>query len=237
MKAFHPKKRSQTQQAKPTGAGGRGVTIAALTLALGAAVYLNWTFAQGAPILTTGSDAAGNIVEATADAADEEIGGSVAVFDALDTAANEDGTAQPTGDGEGANKNYGEAQLVSVNKDSGTEFFEQARLTRSKARDEALKDLENALKKAELSKEEKDDLTARLSAQLSAATKESDLETLIKAKGFADCVVMLGADSADITVMTENDALTSAEVTQIRDVVLSRCPDLCAQGITVVEVK
>ena len=237
MKAFHPKKRSQTQQPKPAGAGGRGITIAALTLALGAAVYLNWTFAQGAPILTAGSDAAGNLVEAAADAAGEEVGGSVAVYDALDTAGSETGSAQQTSDGESANKNYGEAELVSVNKDSGTEFFEQARLARSKARDEALKELESALKKAELSKEEKDELTTRLSAQLGAATKESDLETLIKAKGFADCVVMLGTDSADITVMTENDALTSAEVTQIRDVVLSRCPDMSAQGITVVEVK
>ena len=48
---------------------------------------------------------------------------------------------------------------------------------------------------------------------------------------------MLGADTADVTVMTENDALTAAEVTQIRDVILSECPDVKAQGITVVEVR
>lgn len=35
-----------------------------------------------------------------------------------------------------ANKNYGEAQLVSVASDSGAKFFEEARLKREKAHDE-----------------------------------------------------------------------------------------------------
>lgn len=42
---------------------------------------------------------------------------------------------------------------------------------------------------------------------------ESSIESLIKSKGFADCVVSIGEGRADITVMTENDALTADEVT------------------------
>lgn len=238
MKALHPTKTPETQaaQGRPTAGktktGSRGVTIAALTLALGAAVYLNWSFAQNAPLLTTGSTGDGGVTEVTADAP-EAAGESVAVYDALGESVpqQENETEQSAG------KNYGEAQLVSTSPDSGTEFFEQARLTRSKARDEALQELESALKRAGLTQEEKDDLTARLSTQLAFVTKESDLETLIKAKGFADCVVMLTSEGADVTVMTENDALTAGEVTQIRDIVLSRCPELNAQSITVVEVR
>ncbi len=237
MKALHLKKNPEPQaaqtetMAKRTKAGGHGITIVALTLALGAAVYLNWSFSQDAPLLTAGDTAQGGVSEVTADAP-EQAGESVAVYDALgDTVPQENTAEQNTG------KNYGEAQLVSANQDSGTEFFEQARLTRSKARDEALQELETALKRADLTQEEKDGLTARLSSQLAFVTKESDLETLIKAKGFADCVVMLSADGADVTVMTENDALTAGEVTQIRDVVLSRCPELNAQSIKVVEVR
>ncbi len=63
---------------------------------------------------------------------------------------------------ETANKNYGEAQLVSVNKDSGTEFFESARLTRRKARDEALDTLKKSLKDTKLTSEEKEQLTTEL---------------------------------------------------------------------------
>ncbi len=50
-------------------------------------------------------------------------------------------------------------------------------------------------------------------------------------------MVTLGSGRADVTVMTENDALTADEVTQIRDVLLTSCKGLEAQDITITEVK
>lgn len=213
----------------------RGLTMTALALALGAAVYLNWSFAQNAPqTVSVGLD--GLTAEASASAADIVTDGTnaaTAVFDPLEqpqeaTAAAEQDTA---------NKNYGEAQLVSVNKDSGSEFFEAARLSRSKTRDEALDTIKSTLKNADLSEEEKTDLTGKLQKTVSNITVESALETIIKAKGFADCVVMLGDEKVNVTVMTENDALSADEVTRIRDVILAKCKGMKAQNITVVEVK
>lgn len=117
------------------------------------------------------------------------------------------------------------------------EFFEQARLSRSKARDEALDAIKKTLKNSELTDEEKKQITSELEQQVSSITTETTVENLIKAKGFADCVVSLTRDRADVTVMTENDALTAEEVTRIRDAVLNQCKGLSAQDITVVEVK
>ena len=85
--------------------------------------------------------------------------------------------------------------------------------------------------------EEKDALTAELSARISNITLETKLETLIKSKGFPDCVVNLEGSKANVTVMTENDALTAEEVTRVRDALLSQCKGLTAQDITIVEVK
>ena len=84
---------------------------------------------------------------------------------------------------ETANKNYGEAQLVSVNKDSGTEFFESARLTRSKARDEALDTLKKSLKDTKLTSEEKEQLTTQLSDRISNITLETKLENAHQVEG------------------------------------------------------
>lgn len=208
----------------------RGATAAVLTLALGAAVYLNWSFSREAPTNLIVSDTAEDAVETSAQAA-------VPITDplVLETAAEAD--TQEVTAGDSANKNYGEAQLVSVNKDSGTEFFESARLTRSKARDEALDTLKKSLKDAKLTSEEKDQLTTELSARISNITLETKLETLIKSKGFADCVVNLEGSKANVTVMTESDALTAEEVTRIRDALLNQCKGLTAQDITIVEVK
>ena len=172
----------------------RGATAVVLTLALGAAVYLNWSFSREAPPSLVVSDTAGEAVETS-------------------------------------------AQAVSVNKDSGTEFFESARLTRSKARDEALDTLKKSLKDTKLTSEEKEQLTTQLSDRISNITLETKLETLIKSKGFTDCVVNLEGSKANVTVMTESDALTAEEVTRIRDALLSQCKGLTAQDITIVEVK
>ena len=196
---------------------GNRLTAAALALALGGAVYLNYSFSQSVP--ETVSTAASPQTTAL----EEE---SVAVLDPL--------TGQEVTE---TGKNYGEAQLVSVSRDSGTEFFEAARLARTKARDEALDALKKSLKNAQLTDEEKTALTEQLNAQVNNITVESALETLIKAKGFADCVVTLDGDKVNVTVMTENDALTADEVTRIRDVVLSQLKGCKAQDITVVEVK
>ena len=205
----------------------RHATAAVMVLALGAAIYLNWSFARQAPEELT--------AEVQDPAVQETAAAATAVFDPLETNAAETFTEETPA--QEANKNYGEAQLVSVSQDSGTEFFEQARLSRSKARDEALEALKEALKDTTVSEAEQKELTNRLSTQVNNITLETKLETLIKSKGFADCVVNLEGEKANVTVMTENDALTAAEVTRIRDALISQCAGLDAQDITIVEVK
>ena len=193
-----------------------GVTAAFLTLALGGAVYLNWSYARALP-------AEAQTVGAAAK-------GTAAVTDPLLPAAAD-------ADAGNTAKNYGEAQLVSVVKDAGTSFFESARLSRDKARDEALETLKKALKNAKLTEEEKTALTEKLSAQVSNITAAAELESLIKAKGFVDCLVALDEAGASVTVMTETGTLNGDQVARIRDAELTKCPQLSAQQLTIVEVK
>ena len=224
------------------GKKGQGFTLAMLALALCGAVYLNWSYTQKAlQTVPTADQETQQAAQASAEVTDlsetqEPVSltgteAEQAVYDPLEAEIS------GTGESELAGKNYGEAQLVSVSKDSGTEFFEQARLSRSKARDEALDAIKKTLKNSELTDEEKNQITSELEQQVSSITTETTVENLIKAKGFADCVVSLTRDRADVTVMTENDALTAEEVTRIRDTVLNQCKGLSAQDITVVEVK
>lgn len=218
-------KQNETKQSK-----SRKATAAVMVLALGAAVYLNWSFAREAPQNLTVAQTDGTAVE-TAAAAETAV-----VTDPLESAV-ETSAADSSVEEQATNKNYGEAQMVSVSQDSGTEFFEEARLSRSKSRDEALEALNEALKDTSVSEAEKKELTNKLSTQVNNITLETKLETLIKSKGFADCVVNLEGERANVTVMTENDALTAEEVAQIRDALMSQCTGLQAQNITIVEVK
>ena len=143
----------------------RRVTALTLAAALVVAVYLNWQYAR------TGIGVDEEAVNVSAVAVEGEPV-AAPVTDGLMTEAEAVSSA---------NKNYGEAQLVSVANDAGAKFFEEARLKRQKAHDEAM-------------------------------------------------------DTIQLTVMTSGDALTAAQVAQIRDIVLSKS-EVTAQNITVVEVK
>lgn len=195
------------------------MTMLTLVVALGAAVYLNWAYAKNAEIsLEAEPTGAGIVTDGLA----------------VETQAGEESDASETS--QAGDKTYGEAQLVSVGSESSSDFFENARLTRSKTRDEALDTLQSSLKKSSLSNEEKEELTQQLTQQIDAITQESDVENLIKAKGFVDCVAFIDNGTVNITVMTSGDGLTADQVAQIRDIVLSKC-SVSAQNITVVEVK
>ena len=195
----------------------RRVTALTLAAALVVAVYLNWQYAR------------------TGIGVDEE---------AVNVSAVGEPVAAPVTDGlmteaeavSSANKNYGEAQLVSVANDAGAKFFEEARLKRQKAHDEAMDTIQKTLKTSGLSAEEKKGYTQQLTSNLEDLNAENEIETLVKAKGFADCLCFLQSGRADLTVMTSGDALTAAQVAQIRDIVLSKS-EVTAQNITVVEVK
>lgn len=192
----------------------RQLTILALILALGVAVYLNWEYAKtdSSFVLPTQTQAEEDALLANAQAEDAP------VMEAL------------------PDKNYGEAQLVSVSENSSDQYFETARLTRTKTRDEALDKLQQSLKATGLTEEEKAQLKDTLSSTISNISLESDIENLVKAKGFADCVVFIDGENVDLAVKTGPEGLSKNEVAQLRDIILGKV-QTSAQNISIVEVK
>ena len=192
----------------------RQLTILTLILALGVAVYLNWEYAKtdSSFVLPTQTQAEEDALLANAQAEDAP------VMEAL------------------PDKNYGEAQLVSVSENSSDQYFETARLTRTKTRDEALDKLQQSLKATGLTEEEKAQLKDTLSSTIPNISLESDIENLVKAKGFADCVVFIDGENVDLAVKTGPEGLSKNEVAQLRDIILGKV-QTSAQNISIVEVK
>ncbi len=190
----------------------RHITLLTLVLALGVAVYLNWQYANSAD---------GTFID-----------------NAIAVNTNFEEPAEMTGEQsvvleEFADKNYGDAQLVAVNDNSA--FFDEARLNRDKARDEALDKLQKSLEDTNLTNEEKTALTTQVTQTIASITTESDIESLVKAKGFTDCVVYIDGQNVHVTVKTGGGALDSNSVVKIRDIILSK-HETVAQNITIVEV-
>ncbi len=123
-------------------------------------------------------------------------------------------------------KILGQSTLVSSPEETEQEtaapvdendYFATARLSRKQARDNAI----SMLKDAEVDENATEDVLneASQSLQVLAAytVAESQIESLVTAKGYADCVAFMGADSISV-VVSDADGLDKADVARIKDI-------------------
>lgn len=133
-------------------------------------------------------------------------------------------------------KSYGEAQFVegaASDEDDGGAYFAEAKLTRTKSRDEAVDAMKTMLQDADISADEKAQLTLKAADIAESIETEGKMENLIKAKGFTDCMVYYDTDKVDVVVKTSG--LLDNEVAQIRDIVISET-GTPVENISIVEV-
>ena len=117
-----------------------------------------------------------------------------------------------------------------------TAYFDTARLNRQQARDAAAATLSTVTETDGASQEMIDAALAEISKIASESIKEAQIEDLIKAKGFADCVVYLSEIGVNITVAAPEEGLSGASVAKITDIVVSQT-DYKAGDLKINEVK
>ena len=128
---------------------------------------------------------------------------------------------------------YGEAEYVDAPMDDGESYFVEAKMSRQRARDEAVETLATMLADATLDAEQKERLAVRASDLANSIETEGKIENLIKAKGFEDVMVYYDTERADVIVKTEG--LMVNEAAQIKDIILKETP-ITAQDISIVEI-
>ncbi len=104
-----------------------------------------------------------------------------------------------------------------TDKNANDDYFDSAVLNRNKARDEAIEVLSAVMTSDSAIDEVKSQAQADISAIAAAIELESNIEELIKAKGFEDCVAVINGDSASIIV--KSDGLLANEIAQITEIV------------------
>ncbi len=118
----------------------------------------------------------------------------------------------------------------------GEAYFAEAKLSRSRSRDEAVEALATMLGEAELETAQKAELALQAAALARSIETEGKIENLLKAKGFEECMVYYDTEKVDIIVKSAAEGLTDEQVAQMQDVVLGEV-ELPAEKIRIVEVK
>lgn len=95
-------------------------------------------------------------------------------------------------------------------------YFASAQLSRQQARDQAIAVLQNVVSNStdEVSREQANADISRIASEIQT---EAAIETLIKSKGFEECVAVISDGSASVIV--RSDGLLPNELSQIKEIV------------------
>lgn len=113
-------------------------------------------------------------------------------------------------------KILGDIAFVSSMDDT---YFDTARYTRQKSRDEAIAVLNTIVENEKADAESRIKASENINTYAQITEKEAIIENLIKSKGFSECIVFLSADNASVVVETK--ALQATEAAQIKDIVIT----------------
>ncbi|HIT33038.1 MAG TPA: SpoIIIAH-like family protein [Candidatus Faecousia intestinigallinarum] len=114
------------------------------------------------------------------------------------------------------------------------DYFAAVRLSRQEARDSAVSLLQEAMAYQDV---DKDSTTnAQLEDIVQTALNEAQIESLVIAKGYADCVAYISEDGISVAVAAPEGGLQQADVAVIADIVMAQS-DFTMEDIRVVEVQ
>ena len=129
-----------------------------------------------------------------------------------------------------------EAAAENAMDASVSDYFAAARLTRQQSRDEALELLEAAASSETASQETIDGAMNAISAMANYSMMETQIENLLLAKNFAECVAFISADGVTLAVPAPADGLTAEDVAKITDTIVAET-DFAATQLRIIEVK
>ena len=211
----------------------RNAVVAVVLLFICVGIYLNWSYNQDLEAETTSGtveladtlDTA--LLEAAQDTETTDTSGTVASVDALtdDVVVVSDG------------EDY-DALLTQANTDTTmSDYFASIRLARQESRDSAVELLQETIAYETGTDEEAvSAASAQLENMVSTALKEAEIEGLVIAKGYEDCVTYMSDDAVSVAVAAPEEGLDTEAVAQICDIVMTQS-DYTPSQLKIIEVK
>ncbi len=132
----------------------------------------------------------------------------------------------------------GEDEAVAQTETAAGEensYFDTARLSRQQARDSAISMLQEAEMDENATEDVLNEASLALQVLASYTVAEAQIESLVTAKGYDDCVVFMGEDSCSV-VVADPDGIDSTDAARIKDIVISES-DYTASQIKIMEAE
>ena len=198
----------------------RNAVVVAIVLFVGAAVYLNWSYNnQSAEGSGTNDGSGGKLLGQSTLVNGED----------KDSAANDQPSGAPAG-------SAAPQESASPSGTASTGYFASARLNRQQARDSALELLQQAAADEGAQQTMIDEANASIQAMAAFTMSEAQVENLVTAKGYGDCVCFINENSASVVVSSTADGLNENDITKIMEIVKEET-GLSASVIKIIETE
>lgn len=122
---------------------------------------------------------------------------------------------------------------VVTDNNTMTDYFAAVRLSRQEARDSAVSLLQEAMAYGDESASKS---SAELQTLVNTALCEAQIESLVIAKGYTDCVAYIADNAISVAVASPEGGLKEPDVAVISDIIINQS-DFTMDQIYVVEVK
>ena len=113
--------------------------------------------------------------------------------------------------------------------EAGDTYFSSVQVNRQRSRDEAIEVLQSVVENASATETAKNEALAEINKLALVMETEANIESLIVAKGFEECVAVISGESASIVVKSEG--LIASQISQINEIVYEQA------GIEPVNIK
>ena len=138
---------------------------------------------------------------------------NIAIFSREDDGFNYDQSAGM----DGSNVQTGETTPPVDTSASADTYFSDVQVNRQRSRDEAIEVLQSVVDNASSTATAKEEALAEIQNLAKVMETEANIESLIVAKGFEECVAVISGENASIVV--KSDGLAAAQISQINEIV------------------
>lgn len=155
--------------------------------------------------------------------------------------ADQVSSAGTTAEDSGSTKVLGDTalvngQIVENETTAAGSYFDTARLSRQQSRDNALSLLREASEQENVEQTALDEANRAIQTLAGYTMLESQIENLVIAKGYTDCVAFMGDNSVSVVVSAAEDGLQTEDVAKIMDIVLTET-DYTADQVKILEAE
>ena len=196
----------------------RNAVVAVIAVFVCAAVYLNWSYEQ---------EAGKTLGESTMVGKEDPLVSGSSSSDSSSSSQQDDAAQQ-------GDQSSTDGQQTGA--ESGDDYFANARLNRQQSRDSALSLLQDAAAREDADQTLRDEANQSIQTMADYTVTEAQIENMIVAKGYTDCVAFRGENSLSLAVAAPEGGLTDADTARILDVV-SQNAGFTADQVTIIEVE